>query len=117
MCAGRAEVTDIISTMKRASSQKGAFRCWRTERGTGGVLGWGRSRCTPCSSQACSGVHSSSWRAANAHKVGRQPHSAIHQLDSGMNTVLASPPRKVSEMMWRRKLLGWRSVSTAKAGV
>ena len=33
-----------------------------------------------------------------------------------MNTVLASPPRKVSVMMARRKSFGNRRVTTAKAG-
>jgi hypothetical protein len=36
----------------------------------------------------------------------RQPRPAISAADSGMNTLLASPPRKVRVMIARRKSCG-----------
>jgi hypothetical protein len=44
--------------------------------------------------------------AASTHSAWRQPRAWISQADSGMNTVLASPPRKVSVMIARRKSCG-----------
>ena len=121
MCAGKAEVTDMVSTMNKANNQKGGWRrCSRTEvKGAASCAAEGsiRVRGAPCSSQPCKGAHTNSCSAASAHSACRQPHRSIHQANSGMNTVLAKPPKKVSVMMARRKSCGKRRVTTAKTGL
>jgi hypothetical protein len=69
------------------------------------------------STRQCSGTHTIRCSAAIAHTACRQPKSRTSHAITGMNTVLASPPRKVSVMMARRKSCGKRRVTTAKAGV
>ncbi len=66
--------------------------------------------------QACKGAHTSKCKTPSKHMVVRQSVTAINHAMSGMNTVLAKPPKKVSKMMARRKSLGKRLVNTANAG-
>ena len=63
------------------------------------------------------GTHRHNWHAAITHSMGRQPTVLSSHAISGMNTVLASPPRNVMVMICRRKLSGKRRVTTANAGV
>jgi hypothetical protein len=118
MWAGSAAVTPMTSTTNTPISTKGRTAHMAAEIGVGmgcvraGAAGAGAWR----SSRPCRGAQTRNCRPARHHNAGRQPHCAISQADSGMNTVLASPPRKVMVMMPRRKLSGKRRVTTANTG-
>ena len=127
MCAGKAEATAIVNTMNTANSQKGERRrCSRTETRASGkpeCESVKAARETSCgrgaslSKTMCKGKHTANCSAANAHSACRQPQRSMHQANRGINTVLASPPKKVRVMMARRKSWAKRRVTTAKAGV
>ena len=120
-CGGIAAVIAIMLTTNTPISRKGAPRIrWPTEAlgaldvMDGFALG---DAGAPRSKPACSGAHTSRCSAASTHSACRQPSVAISPADSGINTVLARPPRNVSVMMARRKSCGKRRVTTAKTGL
>ena len=119
MWAGSATVTAISSTTNTPISKNGALKMKSvtplTACGSAAATR-GPGRGAPRSVSQCRGAHTSRCSAARAMNAWRQPHSAISQAVSGMNTVLARPPKKVMRMMARRKSFGKRRVTTAKAG-
>jgi len=125
MCGGNAAVTAISSTVNTPTNRKGALRMWWLAEWLAGAApatlpartapGVGAGACR--STRACSGAQTNKWMAASTQSACRQSSSAISQAISGMNTVLASPPRKVSVMIARRKSLGKRRVTMENAGL
>ena len=119
-CGGTAAATAISSTVNTPSRQNtGPRRCAARLEGVAAPAAGaaaGRGRGAPRSSHPCSGTHSSRLMAPSTQEAWRQPPCAISQAVSGMNTVLASPPRKVSVMMARRNVAGKRRVTTANTG-
>ena len=109
--------------MKQPTSRNGAPRIRRRKasgrRRTARAVA--TDACTlrgaPRNSTAWIGRQTSNCSAASTHSAPRQPSRLISQAVSGMNTVLASPPRKVIVMMARRKSSGKRRVTTANTGV
>ena len=105
-CGGMAAVTAIMPTTNTPIRRKGALRSsCAGERApppaTGSVRGGAPRRHT-----ACSGTHTSRCTAASTSSAVRQPQVAISQAETGMKTLLARPPRKVSVMIARRKSCG-----------